>query len=221
MPFCFLFSLLFLNMQSTYLQADPAQQVLQEQLNDNEPPQMVIRSHLTETEADEILHFLQQKGIASTKKVKSANYMQPLSALGWEVAVIPSNAAEALLFLQEAGLPKRKRSTLFEAFVNKIRAAYVMTESQQFQAEELEKYIEEQPGIVDAEVLMKWDLNEKNPKVLVYIEHTGSLDDPSCKLGAKIKKLVLQKIAGLTEQNLLVILERVPRKQELKGAQGT
>lgn len=213
MRFPLLFAALSLALPAMELQSYPTtEQLLQEQLNDNEPPQIFIRSQLTEQEADELIDFLDKHGIPSTKKMRKSDQAHLLSQQIWEVAVAPTDTVEAVLLLDEEGLPKRKQISIFEEFVTRLRASYTMSESQQAIAEELEKSIEQKKGVVEAEILIKSDPQKNSSRVLVYIQHTGSLDDPHSELANAIKKEVLDHVPDLSDDHLILIAERATRK---------
>lgn len=195
------------------LQSYPTtEQLLKEQINDNEPQQIAVRSQLTSEEAEESAAFLRTKGIASIKRERKTDQAHLLSQQIWEVAVAPGDAVDALLLLDEEGLPKRKQITIFEEFVTRLRANYKMSEPLQKEAEALEQFIEKQPGVVDAEVLIKANAENSDSRAVVYIQHTGSLDDPHSALANAIKKEAVDKVEGLKEEHLIFITERATCK---------
>lgn len=189
-----------------------ATKIIQDQLVDNNNEQISIRSQLTEEEALEIIQFLEEEGIPSKKKVSATDQVNRMSNQIWEVSVSPTNTVEAIILLDEAGLPSRRRSSIFEEFISRIREGYTMSEEQETLARELEDYIEKQPGIVNADVLIKWD---KDPfqqdevlKTLLYIRHTGTLDDPHAELATQLKRHVLNNVQNLEEEHIIFVTER-------------
>lgn len=194
--------------------------IIQEQLVDNHKEHIGIRSQLTEEEADEIILYLQERGISAEKKVSSTDQANRMSNQIWEVFVIPTDTVEAITLLDEAGLPNRRRSSIFEEFVNRIREGYTMTEPHQILAKQIEDYVENQPGIVNAEVLIKWDRDpfqdEEVLKTLLYIRHTGSLDDPHSEFAEGLKKHILDNVDNLEDEHLIFVTEReAPLNYEL------
>jgi type III secretory pathway lipoprotein EscJ len=204
---------LFLFIDSTQLLSyQAARYIIEEQLVDNDYQQISIRSQLTEEEANEIIQFLTDKDIPSEKVAARSDQLHQISERIWEIHVSPTDTVEAIILLDEAELPNRKRSSLFEEFVNRIREGYTMTEQHQVIARQLEEYLEEKPGIVNAEVLIKWDHDpfqkKEILKTMVYIRHTGTLDDPHSELAEGIKSHVLESVDDLEEDHFIFITEK-------------
>ncbi len=172
---------------------------------------ILIKTQLSEEEAKEIISFLQSKGITAIKRNMLAGREKNDSEIFWNIYAPLCDAVEVITLLDKAGLPKRKKSRLFEEFMRREREQPERYGSYASRAEDLEQEIERIPGVLDAEILIG-PIKGNNPtgeiECLVYIRHTGVLDDPNGQYAEMIKKNLLQKISGLTMKNITILAER-------------
>jgi len=180
----------------------------------------IIVNGLDEREANEILVFLSNKNIDAIK-VQSA----PTGTGGgakivlWDISVNSTQALDAMAYLNQAGLPRRRSQNLLNIFTGAGLVPSEMEQKIRYQAglaEQIASTIRKIDGVLDAEIQISFPeedpLNptEKKQKITasVYIKHNGVLDDPNSHLTTKIKRLVAASVPGLDYDNVTVIGER-------------
>lgn len=181
-----------------------------------------IVNSLDEKEANEIIVYLSTKGIDAAK--------EPAKEAGggggggakiqmWDISVPPEQGLEAMSYLNQAGLPRRRSQSLLGIFTGTGLVPSEMEQKIRYQAglaEQIASVIRKIDGILDAEVQISIPeedpLNplEKKQKITasVYVKHNGVLDDPNSHLVTKIKRLVAASVPGLDYDNVTVIGER-------------
>lgn len=178
-----------------------------------------IVNKLTEKEANEIIVFLGTKGIDAVK-VPSAEggggaAKEPL----WDISVTQKDYSEALAYLNQAGLPKRRGQSLLSIFKESGLVPSEMTEKIRYQAgiaEEIASSIRKFDGVLDADVIISFPeedpLNPGKTKgditAAIYVKHSGKLDDPNSHYATRIKRLVESAVTGLKYDNITLIPER-------------
>jgi len=194
----------------------------------------IIVNGLDEREANEILVFLSNKGIDAIK-------VQSVAAGGgggggskvvlWDISVSSTQALDAMAYLNQAGLPRRRSQNLLNIFTGAGLVPSEMEQKIRYQtglAEQIASTIRKIDGILDAEVQISFPeedpLNpaEKKQKITasVYVKHNGVLDDPNSHLTTKIKRLVAASVPGLDYDNVTVIGERARFSDFPVGATG-
>lgn len=180
-----------------------------------------IVNGLEEKDANEILVFLSSKNVDATK-VESA---KPAGAGGgnvaqlWDIEVPAEQSIEAMSFLNQAGLPRRRSQSLLGIFTGAGLVPSEMEQKIRYQAglaEQIASIIRKIDGILDTEVQISFPEEDPlNPGVSkgkitasVYVKHNGVLDDPNSHLITKIKRLVAASVTGLDYDNVTVISER-------------
>lgn len=180
-----------------------------------------IVNGLDEREANEILVFLAGKGIDATKVQSTGGGGGgggPKLVL-WDISVDNDQALEAMSFLNQAGLPRRRSQNLLNIFTGAGLVPSEMEQKIRYQsglAEQIASTIRKIDGILDAEVQVSFPpedpLNPTAPKqpitASVYVKHNGVLEDPNAHLVTKIKRLVAASVPGLDYDNVTVIGER-------------
>ncbi|MEI8365227.1 MAG: type III secretion inner membrane ring lipoprotein SctJ [Parachlamydiaceae bacterium] len=181
----------------------------------------IIVNSLDERDANEILVFLSGKNIDAIK-VQSA----PSGAAGggskvilWDISVNANQGLDAMAYLNQAGLPRRRSYNLLDIFTGAGLVPSEMEQKIRYQtglAEQIASTIRKIDGVLDAEVQISFPeedpLNptEKKQKITasVWIKHNGVLDDPNSHLSTKIKRLVAASVPGLDYDNVTVVGER-------------
>lgn len=176
---------------------------------------------LDEKEANDIVVFLDNKGIISYKvQAKDTGAAGGIAKeVLWDIDVEATRATEAMALLNSAGLPRRRGQSLLTLFSKGGLVPSEMEEKIRYQAglgEQIANVIRKIDGVLDADVQIS--LPEENPlnpnapkqKVTasVYVKHTGVLDDPNSQLIPKIRRLVSSSIPGLDYDNVTVIGDR-------------
>jgi type III secretion protein J len=180
----------------------------------------IIVNGLDEREANEILVFLSTKNIDAIK-------VQSVGGGGgggakivlWDISVESNQALDAMAYLNQAGLPRRRSQNLLNIFTGAGLVPSEMEQKIRYQAglaEQIASTIRKIDGILDAEVQISFPeedpLNpaEKKQKITasVYVKHNGVLDDPNSHLTTKIKRLVAASVPGLDYDNVTIIGER-------------
>ena len=174
---------------------------------------------LEEREANDILVFLDNKGI-SAKKVQ----VQEAAGAGgklvlWNIEVDEDQATQAMALLNAAGLPRRPTHSLLSIFAKGGLVPSELEEKIRYQSglgEQIGSIIRKIDGVLEADVQLSFP--EKDPlnplatkgkeTASVYIKHTGVLDDPNSQLIPKIKRLVAGSVQGLDYENVTVIPDR-------------
>ena len=193
----------------------------------------IIVNALDERDANEIIVFLSGKGIDAVK-VQSA----PTGTGGaakivmWDISVNSNQAMDAMSFLNQAGLPRRRSEKLLDIFTGAGLVPSEMEQKIRYQAglaEQIASTIRKIDGILDAEVQISFPeedpLNptEKKQKITasVYVKHNGVFDDPNSHLVTKIKRLVAASVPGLDYDNVTVIGERARFSEPFFGVTPT
>lgn len=173
---------------------------------------IMILSQLTDKEADDISRFLQKNHIEVEKKVSSFRYQSSDIKQTWNIYVPLLDVVEAVTLLDDADLPEREPSQLFEEFLKRQRQF-----GKEFaqENERLAKMIEGFDGVINAEVLIqeKKDANgQKKVTAVIYVKHNGILDDVHGKMAKEIKALILEEIPELTEKNITFVPDKQAKK---------
>jgi type III secretion protein J len=182
-----------------------------------------IVNSLDEKEANEIIVYLSTKNIDVIKvpaKASEGGGGGGVKIQLWDISVPDTQALEAMSYLNQVGLPRRRSQNLLGIFTGTGLVPSEMEQQIRYQAglaEQIASIIRKIDGILDAEVQISFPkedpLNpsgEKKQKITasVYVKHNGVLDDPNSHLVTKIKRLVAASIAGLDYDNVTVIGER-------------
>ena len=189
--------------------------------------QRVIVNGLDEREANEIIVFLNRKGIDATKVQAPSAGAGASKAVFWNIQVSEDRAMEAMALLSQEGLPRRQSQNLLGIFSTSSLVPSEMQEQIRYQAglaEQLASNIRKIDGILDAEVLISFPKEDPlNPGKMkgkitasVYVKHNGVLDDPNSHLSTKIKRYVASSITGLDYDDVTVIPDRA-RTTDLTG----
>jgi len=183
-----------------------------------------IVNGLDEREANEILVFLSTKGIdaskvASTTAGGGGGGGGGAKLVLWDISVNSDQALEAMSYLNQAGLPRRRSQSLLGIFTGSGLVPSELEQKIRYQsglAEQISSTIRKIDGILDAEVQIS--IPEQDPlnptqrkepiTASVYVKHNGILDDPNSHLTTKIKRLVAASVPGLDYDNVTVIGER-------------
>lgn len=198
---------------------------------------MIIVNDVEEREANEIIVFLASKNIEADK-VPSPSAgpgggasLVPL----WSIAVQPGKTTEAMAFLNQNGLPRRKGVNLLDLFAKAGLMSSEREETIRYQAglaEQIANTIRKIDGVIDADVQLSFPPAEtgipgattpKKVTASVYVKHQGVLDDPNSHLVTKIKRLVSGSVSGLDVNDVTVISDRsrmtditlMPQSEEL------
>lgn len=180
-----------------------------------------IVNGLDEREANEILVFLSTKGI-SALKIQSGEGGGGGGAsklVLWDIQVPTEQATEAMGYLNQAGLPRRRGQNLLGIFSAGSLVPSELQEQIRYQAglaEQIANTIRKIDGVLDAEVQLSFpkenplEPNDKHGKITasVYVKHSGVLDDPNSHLVSKIKRFVSSSVTGLDYDNVTVISDR-------------
>lgn len=191
-----------------------------------------IVNGIEEKEANEILVYLNNKGIQATK-MKTATTGAAggrLTVVIYDISVPESQANEAMALLNIAGLPRKRGQSLLSIFAGGGLVPSQMEEKIRFQqglAEQIASTLRKIDGVIDADVLLTFPeedpLNPEKVKgkltAAVFIKHNGILDDPNANLISKIKRLVASSIPNLDYDNVTVIGDRARNTTPLIEAQ--
>lgn len=189
---------------------ESVREVIEKYLSKEEERSVEIRSQLGEEESDEIVRFLHGKGIEAKKRQIKSIELQRVTERVWEIYVDEGDAVEAIMLLDEEGLPRKKKSSLFEEFINRQREAVPIDERYRYLADSIRDTIDKLPGVVHSEVLIRPLSVTKGEQVkaVVYIRHDGVLDDPHSALSDEIKSYVLRRVEGLDENDFVFVAEK-------------
>lgn len=181
----------------------------------------IIVNGLDEREANEILVFLSNKNIDAIKVQNTAAGGGGGGAkiVLWDISVESSQALDAMSYLNQAGLPRRRSQNLLNIFTGAGLVPSEMEQKIRYQAglaEQIASTIRKIDGILDAEVQISFPEEDPlNPTAVkqkitasVYVKHNGVLDDPNSHLTTKIKRLVAASVPGLDYDYVTVIGER-------------
>lgn len=189
----------------------------------------IIVNALDEREANEILVFLSSKGVDAIK-VQNAGAGGGGGGGGklvlWDISVDETQALEAMSYLNQAGLPRRRSQNLLNIFTGAGLVPSEMEQKIRYQAglaEQIASTIRKIDGILDTEVQISFPEEEPlNPTAKkqpitasVFVKHNGILEDPNSHLVTKIKRLVAAGVPGLDYDNVTVVGERA-RYHELQ-----
>lgn len=181
-----------------------------------------IVSGLDEGEANEIVVYLDSKGISAYKTVSTAGTSPGASSttLHFDISVPTSDSTKAMAYLNMAGLPRRKGTTLLNIFSNSGLVPSAQQEKIRYDqglADEIAGIIRKIDGILDVKVILSFpEQNPLNPEApigkttaSVFVKHNGVLDDPNLNLVSKIKRLVSAAIPDLSYDDVSVVGDRV------------
>ncbi len=189
----------------------------------------IIVNNLDEREANEIIVFL------STKSVEANKTASPSAGGGggskipmYDISVDSDVALEAMSYLNQAGLPRRRSQNLLNLFTGAGLVPSEMEQKIRYQAglaEQIASTIRKMDGVLDAEVQLSipeedpLNPNEKKQAITasVYLKHNGVLDDPNSHLQTRIKRLVSAGVPGLTYDNVTVVGEKARSNDYLSG----
>lgn len=180
-----------------------------------------IVNGLDEKDANEILVFLSSKGVDAIKvqsKDTSGGGGGGSKVVLWDISVNSDQSLEAMSYLNQAGLPRRRSQSLLGIFTGAGLVPSEMEQKIRYQAglaEQIASTIRKIDGILDAEVQISFPEEdplhpEKKQKITasVWVKHNGILDDPNSHLITKIKRFVAASVAGLDYDNVTVIGEK-------------
>jgi type III secretion protein J len=180
----------------------------------------VIVNALDEREANEILVYLNSKGLDASK------VQSPTTGGGggqkiilWDISVKAEDATNAMQLLNQAGLPRRRGQNLLNLFSNVGLVPSEMQDKIRFQAglaDQIANTIRHIDGVLDADVVISYPKEDplipaaERGKITasVYVKHNGVLDDPNAHLITKIRRLVSAAVTGLDFDNVTVIADR-------------
>lgn len=175
---------------------------------------------LDEREANDIVVFLDTKGIEATKvQAQETSGGGGSKIVYWDISVDAVQATEAMALLNASGFPRRPGQNLLSIFSKGALVPSELEEQIRYQAglgEQIANIIRKIDGVLDADVQLSFPKEDPlNPaaqkqKVTasVYVKHTGVLDDPNTHLITKIRRLVASSIQGLDYDNVTVIPDR-------------
>jgi type III secretion protein J len=181
--------------------------------------QKTIVNSLDEREANEILVFLESKGINANKMQSAGGGTGASKIVLWDVSVNEKDAIQAMALLNQAGLPRKRSQNLLSIFSNVGLVPSERQDKIRYEAglaEQIASVIRKIDGVLDAEVQLSFP--EEDPlspgktkgkiTASVYVKHNGVLDDPNSHLITKIKRLVAASITGLNFNDVTVISDR-------------
>lgn len=179
----------------------------------------VIVHGLDERDANDIIVFLDNKGIIATKVKAAGGGGAADTTVLWDIQVSPDKATEAMALLNAAGLPRRAGQNLLNIFSKGGLVPSELEEKIRYEAgraEQLASVIRKIDGVLDADVQLSFpeqdplnpNASKDNVTASVYVKHTGVLDDPNTQLIPKIRRLVASSIQGLKFDNVTVIPDR-------------
>lgn len=191
-----------------------------------------IVNSLPEREANEIVVYLANKGINAAKIQETAkNAGGGSQEILWDITVDSAHANEAMGYLNQAGLPRRRAENLLGIFSDVGLVPSTMTQKIRYQAglaAQIASTIRKIDGVLDADVQLSFP--EENPldptavkqkfTASVYVKHNGVLDDPNSHLVSRIKQLVAGSVPGLTYEDVTVIGDRARFGEGNSGSLG-
>lgn len=191
-----------------------------------------IVNNLDEKDANEIIVYLSTKGIDVIKtpaKEAGGGGGGGAKIQLWDISVPDNQSLEAMSYLNQIGLPRRRAQNLLGIFTGTGLVPSEMEQEIRYQAglaEQIASTIRKIDGVLDAEVQISFPkedpLNpQKKQKITasVYVKHNGVLDDPNSHLVTKIKRLVAASVAGLDYDDVTVIGERARFNEYMPAGQ--
>ncbi|HSX03970.1 MAG TPA: type III secretion inner membrane ring lipoprotein SctJ [Rhabdochlamydiaceae bacterium] len=185
-----------------------------------------IVNDVPEREANEIVVFLASKGINAIKTTSPSTTAGGGEATNilWSISVDESQVVEAMAFLTQNGLPRRKSISLLDIFAKSGLVSSDREETIRYQvglAQQIAGTIRKIDGVLDADLELSFPPESTGipgapgaaavpTKITasVYVKHQGILDDPNSHLVTKIKRLVASSITGLDLNDVTVISDR-------------
>lgn len=179
-----------------------------------------IVNGIDEKESNEILVFLSNKNIDAIKTpTVGGGGPGGSKEILFDIQVVEDSARDAMAYLNQAGLPRRRSQSLLKLFGTSGLVPSELQEKIKFQAglaEQIASTIRKIDGVLDAEVQISFPEEDPlNPQAVkkeitasVYVKHSGVLDDPNTHLLTKIKRLVSSSISGLKFDFVTVIPDR-------------
>jgi len=179
-----------------------------------------IISGIDEKEANIILVLLQSRGIEATKIQVAASGAGNDAKPTYNISVKDSQRVDAIAFLNQNGLPKKKGTTLLELFGKQGLMTTEKEETIRYQAglsQQIANTIMMIDGVIDATVQLSFppqetipgqQQTEKKITAAVYVKHQGVIDDPNAHLEDKIKRLVSGSVTGLDMNDVTVVSDR-------------
>jgi type III secretion protein J len=186
-----------------------------------------IVTDVPEREANEIIVFLASKGINAIKiespSTGAVGGGGESTSVLWSIAVDEKQTVEAMAFLTQNGLPRKKSMTLLDIFAKSGLVSSDREETIRYQvglAQQIAGTIRKIDGVIDADVELSFPpettaipglTSTAAPTRItasVYVKHQGILDDPNSHLVTKIKRLVASSITGLDLNDVTVISDR-------------
>ncbi len=184
-----------------------------------------IVNDVPEREANEIVVFLASKGINTIKTPSpSTGGVGPeTTAALWSISVDERHVIEAMAFLTQNGLPRKRSVSLLDIFAKSGLVSSDREETIRYQvglAQQIAGTIRKIDGIIDADIELSFPPESTGipgapgaaipTKITasVYVKHQGILDDPNSHLVTKIKRLVASSITGLDLNDVTVISDR-------------
>lgn len=195
--------------------------------------QKIIVNNLDEREANEIIVYLSTRGINATKSPAPAAGGGGGSKIPlYDINVNSDVALEAMSYLNQAGLPRRRSQNLLNLFTGAGLVPSEMEQKIRYEAglaEQIASTIRKMDGVLDAEVQLSFPqedpLNPQEKKGVitasVFVKHNGVLDDPNSHLISKIKRFVSASVTGLLTDNVTVVGEKTRYSDLPLGAPGT
>lgn len=182
----------------------------------------IVINRVNERQANEIVVLLISRGISAKKIAAAAGGPGggESAAPMFNISVSEEKLPEAMMILNQAGLPRLHGTTLLELFAKGGLMTSEKEEKIRYQAgiaEELSNTIQKIDGVLDADVQLSFPpeetgipglKQEKKITASIYIKHQGVLDDPNSHLVTKIKLLVAGSISGLDINDVTVISDR-------------
>ena len=174
---------------------------------------------LDERDANDIIVYLDNKGIKAYKIQAATGGGGAQDVVLWDIAVSYEDEKHAMALLRAAGLPRRAGQSLLTIFEKGALVPSELEEKIRYEAglgEQIASTIRKIDGVLDAEVQLSFpEVDPLNPDktkgdvtASVYVKHTGVLDDPNTQLIPKIRRLVASAIQGLKFDNVTVIPDR-------------
>ena len=182
-----------------------------------------IVNDIEEREANEIVVYLASKNIRASKVTGGGSDIRGGSANTnkWNIQVDSNKTVEAMAFLNQVGLPRRKGTSLLELFAKSGLMSSEKEETIRYQAgleEQLKDTIRKIDGVIDADVNISFPKAEsagilgtevkQKVTAAVFVKHQGVMDDPNNHFETKIKRLLAGSIQDLDFENVSVITDR-------------